>query len=118
MATQQWNNENARLKQEELYELPDDERLQQAQQIKDDLRGWAEQNFTFTTKQQECMDLLPAGYYEETGYLLARALEKKYPIDIWVTDDSTPAAERKRGDSAEAGWSQKDGFYAKYKFEF
>ncbi len=114
----QWNNENARLKQEELYSLPVSERNQQAEQIRNDLKGWAQQNFEFSTKQQECMDMLPDEYFQETGYRLARAVEKKHPIDIFVTDDTLPAAKRKRGDYVKAGYSQKKGYYGEYGFYF
>jgi hypothetical protein len=114
----QWNNNNARLKQEELYNLPDDERQHQAQQIREDLRGWAQQNFELSDKQQECLESLPDEYFAETGYSLARAIEKKHPIDIFVTDDSAPVAKRKRGDSVSAGYSQKEGYYVKYTYYF
>lgn len=117
MATQ-WNNENAQMKQKELYSLSDPERNRQAEQIRQDLKGWAQQNFRFSTKQQECMNMLPNEYFEETGYLLARAIEKKYPIDIYVTDDTLPAAQRKRGDYVKAGYSQEKGFYGEYGFYF
>jgi hypothetical protein len=113
-----WNNENARLKVEQLCALPDEARKEEANLINSDLKGWAKRNFQFSTRQQECMNLLPDSYYDETGFLLARAVDKKHPIDIIVSDDSTPPALRKRGDSVEGGWSEKDGFNVKYKFEF
>lgn len=113
-----WNNENARLKVEQLCELPDEARKAESELISSDLKGWAQSNFELSKRQQECMNLLPDSYYDETGFLLARAVDKKYPIDIVVSDDSTPPASRKRGDSVEGGWSEKEGFNVKYKFTF
>lgn len=113
-----WNNENARVKVEELYALSEGEREVEATLISEDLKKWAQSNFQFSERQIACMDLLPKEYYDETGFLMARAIVKKHPIDIFVTDDSTPVAARKRGDKVEGGWSQKDGFNVKYTFEF
>lgn len=117
MATQ-WNNENARIKQEELYALPDTKRIEQAEQIRNDLKSWAQHNFQFSTKQQKCLAMLPNEYFEETGYRLARAVEKKYPINIFVSDDTLPVAKRKRGDYAKGGYSQEKGYYFEYGIRF
>lgn len=113
-----WNGENAQRKIEELYALNDQERIKQAQMIRRNIREWAEENFCFSERQMKCLNLLPNNYLDETGFLLARALEQKYPIDVFCSDDSINPNLRKRGDSVEVGWSEKEGFHATYKFTF
>jgi hypothetical protein len=113
-----WNGENALLMVDELYVLPDNERIKQAQMIRSDLKAWVKENFCFSDLQMRCLNKLPDNYLEETGFMLSRAIEKKYPLDIFVSDDSLPVSKRKRSDQGEAGWSENDGFYVKYTFKF
>ncbi len=113
-----WNSENAQSKVKELCALSEKEREQEAMTIRENLKEWAQNNFEFSERQTQCLRLLPEAYLDETGFLLARAITKNYPIDVIVSDDSTPVAARKRGDSVEVGWSEKEGFKSSYKFTF
>ena len=113
-----WNGKNVQLKVEELFAKTKRDRNRQAQMIRADLKAWALENFCFSDLQRRCLDRLPDNYLEETGFMLARAIEKKFPLDVFVSDDTLPVAKRKRSDEGEVGWSENDGFYVKYTFKF
>jgi hypothetical protein len=113
-----WNGENARLKVNELYVLPDSDRIKQAQMIRTDLRAWALENFCFSDLQKRCLDSISDNYMEEVGLILARGIEKKYTIDLVVTDDTIPVAQRVRTGGVVIGWSKDEGFYIKIHFQW
>lgn len=106
-----WNGENAKLKLNELYVLPDSERIKQAQMIRNDLKMWAKENFCFSELQNRCLQSVSEAYIEEISLIIARAIEKKYPIDIIVTDDTLPIPQRLRKGGVDVGWSKEEGFY-------
>ena len=113
-----WTNASANDKLAQILDVSAEDKAQIVERIRTNLKDFVVEHFSLTTLQEECRQALPAEYYEETGFLMAHAIEKGYPIEITVTDEPTPVSAAKRGDSGEAGWTQKDGFYAKYKFEF
>ncbi|WP_210522047.1 hypothetical protein [Hymenobacter terricola] len=98
--------------------MPDGERQEQANKIREDLKGWAQNTFEFSEKQKACMELMPKEYYEETGYQVAHALDKKYSITAWVSDDTPPVSAAKRETSVDGGWSQSDGWHAGVTIKF
>lgn len=113
-----WTNASANEKLAQILDVPAAEKAQIVNQIRTNLKEFVVEHFSLTALQEECRQALPAEYYEETGFMMAHAIEKGYPIDIIVTDEPTPVSAAKRGDKGEAGWTQSDGFYVKYTFEF
>ena len=113
-----WTNASANERLAAISALPQEQKAPILEQIRSDLKSFVLEHFSLTGLQQECRAALPNEYYEETGFLMAHALEKGYEIQITVDDEPAPLAARKRGDRVEAGWTQKDGFKAVYIFEF
>ncbi|MCO5259874.1 MAG: hypothetical protein M9897_07565 [Brumimicrobium sp.] len=113
-----WNGENAKLKLDELYVLSDGERIKQAQMIRTDLKAWALENFCFSDLQKRCLESISETYLEEVGQMIARAIEKRYPIELAVTDDTLPVAQRVRKGGVDVGWSKDGGFYIRIWFEW
>jgi hypothetical protein len=113
-----WTNASANEKLAEISALPREQKAPIIEQIRSNLKNFVLEHFSLNALQQECRETLPNEYYEETGFLMAHALEKGYEIQITVDDEPTPMAARKRGDRVEAGWSQKKGWHAVYIFEF
>ncbi len=113
-----WSQKAADAAKKEILSLPEKERMEVAEHIKKDLKGWAMRNFKLTSNQQKCLEMIPDIYWEETGCLLSRAIEKKHELEISVTDAEVPVEKRTRNDYVEAGWEKEKGFYAKYVFKF
>jgi hypothetical protein len=113
-----WNGENDKLKLNELYVLPDNERIKHAQMIRTDLRAWALENFCFSDLQKRCLTSISDAYIEEVGLIISHAIEKKYTIDLVVTDDSLPVAQRVRKGGVDVGWSKDGGFYIRIWFQW
>lgn len=113
-----WNGENAKMKLNELYVLPDSERIKQAQMIKTDLKTWAKENFCFSDLQKRCLEGVSEAYIEEVSLIIARAIEKKYPIDLIVTDDTLPVPQRVRTGGVDVGWTKEEGFYIRIKIRW
>lgn len=113
-----WNGENAKLKMDELYVLSDSERIKQAQMIRADLRSWAYENFCFSDLQKKCLESISSDYIEEISLIIARAIEKKQTIQLVVTDDTLPVAQRVRTGSVSGGWSKDKGFYWEVKIQW
>lgn len=117
MATQ-WTGENVSLQISEIYALPLETRLEIAAEIRKDIKAWAQCRFIFTTKQQRCLNLMTPQFFDFIGSQIALAIEKLYPLTVFVTDDTLPPEERKKGGEVGGGWSQNEGFHAEVKFTF
>jgi hypothetical protein len=86
--------------------------------IKCDFKSWLFENFYFSDIQLISIDSLPDNFLEETGLMLSRAIQKKYPISVFVADDSIGFKNRKNIQIIDASWSTNQGFYVEYSFTF
>jgi nitrogen fixation protein len=68
-------------KREELYALSDDERIQQANQIAENFRGWTLENFEPTPMQREQLENLPEDTNSYLGWQIASAVIIKSDIE-------------------------------------
>jgi len=64
------------------------------------------------------MGLMPPEFFDFIGSQIALAIEKAYPLTIFVSDDTIPPAESKKGGEVGGGWNQHDGFHVDVKFTF
>lgn len=117
MATQ-WTGENVSLKIQEIYALPLEKRMETAAEIRKDVKAWAQCYFIFSTRQQKCMNLMSSDFFDEIGFQIARAIEKLTPLYIFVSDDTIPLDQAKKGGEVSFGWSQAEGFHLSGKFTF
>lgn len=113
-----WTTENAKNRLNDILNLPNEQRIEIANNIRQNLKDWGVKNFRLTPNQEKCRNMLPDEYWEETGYMLSHAIEKKFPIEISVTEGDVPLDQVTRNDGGEIGWGQKTGFYGKYTFKF
>lgn len=89
-----------------------------AAEIRKDIKGWVQCQFIFTSRQQKCLSLMPDDLLDEIGNQIARAIEKLYPLEISVSDDTIPPTESKKNGEVDIGWSQSEGFHIEIKFRF
>ncbi len=113
-----WTAENANSKLNEIKNSADSDRIEILDGIRRNLKDWAAENFRLTPNQEACRQMLPREYWEETGFMLAHAIEKNYPIEITVSPGDIPPDQIERKDTGEVGWNQKSGFTVGYKFHF
>lgn len=117
MATQ-WTGENVLLQIKDIYAMPLEKKMEIASEIREDVKSWVQCRFIFTSRQQKCLNLMPAEFFDFIGSQIALAIEKGYPLTIFVSDETIPPAESKKGGEVSGGWSQQDGFHIEVKFTF
>lgn len=84
MAKQPFTPAGVQAKQTELYALPDNQLLVQADLIRSDLRQWTKDNFILDAAQTTYLDAIDAEWISFSGALTGLAVEYRRPIILTI----------------------------------
>lgn len=110
----QFNQENVDNKIGEIKDLPDSDREAIATQIKTDIRGWLQNNFTFTNVEENCMENWPQSMREETGFGIGTALYyPEWSLTVDIPNDSPPVGidKKKHTQTVSGSYDPRTGSY-------
>lgn len=95
MAKPLFTQENINAEIVRLKELPERERREAADAIKQDIRAWLLQNITFPRIYEERLAMWPQSMREETGFGIGTAiLYEEWTLKIVMPDDPEPERAR------------------------
>ncbi len=96
MSKLDFTQDNVNRKIAELKALPDKDRKAASDEIKNDIRAWLLQTFTFSKDYEERLAMWPLSMREETGFGIGTAVYyKEWTLEILMPTNSVPGRERK-----------------------
>jgi len=84
MAKQPFTPAGVQTKQTELYALPDNQLIAQADLIRTDLRQWTKDNFILDATQTTYLDGIDAGWISFSGALTGLAVQYRRPVILTI----------------------------------